>query len=203
MSQQISAIERLLSLPPLFRGSDLTIRFQWTSKAASQYLYLWKKRGLIQALGGHSDVFANLLKSPTPNWDHALLRAMPSAVIVGVEALRTAGWTTQIQHRPSVAVDKSQAVFSVDYFDVCPLPSSWFAKVKPGLQRHQENIPVLKPAWALADMLSREGWGACGLDPDDIEWDIITAQDEADWEKACQAFGMTKTALLNLEGAPA
>lgn len=50
---------------------------------------------------------------------------------------------------------------------------------------------------------SREGWGACGLDPDDIEWDIITAQDEADWEKACQAFGMTKTALLNLEGAPA
>ncbi len=99
--KQVSAIERLQSLPPLFRGADLTVRFQWTSKTASQYLYLWKRRKLVQELGGHSDVFANMLMTRQPNWEQALLLAMPSALLVGVEALRQAGWVTQVQHNPS------------------------------------------------------------------------------------------------------
>lgn len=210
MKKQISAIERLLSLPPLFRGSDLTVRFQWTSKTASQYLYLWKLRGLVKGLGGHSDVFANLLKSPAPNWEQALLMAMPSAIVVGVEALRRAGWTTQIQRKPTVAVRADQSIFSLDNsapqhdmaieayqasgfegFMVQARSAAWFQKVSNGGMLLSENgAPVLKPAWALVDMLATEGWGKCGLWQDDIDLGEMTSADESDWAAACAAFDL-------------
>lgn len=210
MKKQISAIERLLSLPALFRGGDLTVRFQWTSKTASHYLYLWKRRGLVRGLGGHSDVFANLLKDPTPNWHRALLMAMPSAILIGVEALRRAGWTTQIQRRPTIAVRAGQPIFALDKsaapkgsaigayvascfegFMVQTRSATWFKKVGSGAMRLSEHeAPVLKPAWALADMLATEGWGKCGLWKDDIYLDDMTTEDESDWAAACVVFGL-------------
>ena len=82
MKKTISAHERLTLLPAVFRGADLTVRFQWTSKTASHYLYLWKRRGLVASLGGHSDVFANLVVGREPDWEAGLRLAMPSAVLV-------------------------------------------------------------------------------------------------------------------------
>jgi len=210
MKKQISAIERLLSLPLLFRGSDLTVRFQWTSKTASHYLYLWKQRGLVRGLGGHSDVFANLLKSPAPNWEKALLMAMPSAIIVGVEALRRMGWTTQIQRKPTVAVRADQPVFTLsksvsqkimvieshhaygfEGFIVQTRSAAWFESVNNGGVLSPENgAPMLKPAWALADMLATEGWENCGLWKDDIDLGGMTSGDESDWGAACEVFGL-------------
>jgi hypothetical protein len=190
MRQQISAIARLQSLPPVFRGADLTIRFQWTSKAASQYLYLWKRRGLVQALGGHSDVFINLLTNPNPD-RKAVSMAMPSAVIVGIEALRLAGWTTQVPRRPAIAVNAKQSVFRIDDFEVLPRDPAWFETINHGLQGERvSGLLVLRPAWALADMLRTHGWGGCGLWPDDIDLDGFR-QDEADWATACATFGVS------------
>ncbi|MBA3057415.1 MAG: hypothetical protein KJ614_06610 [Gammaproteobacteria bacterium] len=196
MRQQTSAIVRLQSLPPVFRGADLTVRFQWTSKAASQYLYLWKRRGLVRGLGGHSDVYANLLMDPNPNWAKALLAAMPSAIVVGVEALRQAGWTTQVPHRPAVAINAKQPVFNIDPYEVMERDSKWFEAASAGIVGERaDGLPVLKPAWALADMLQDQSWGDCGLWPDDIEWSEITAQDEQDWQTACRAFDLPQTKL--------
>ncbi|THF67263.1 hypothetical protein E6C76_02480 [Pseudothauera nasutitermitis] len=196
MRQQTSAIVRLQSLPPIFRGADLTIRFQWTSKAASQYLYLWKRRGLVQGLGGHSDVYANLLTNPRPDWEKAVLTAMPSAVAIGIEALRQAGWTTQVPHRPSVAVNARQSVFNVAPFEIVARDPKWFEAARSGIQGDRAlGLPVLRPSWALADMLRTHGWGKCGLWPDDIDWDEIGEQDEADWQAACTAFGMACRSL--------
>jgi hypothetical protein len=198
MSQQTSAIVRLQSLPPVFRGSDLTVRFQWTSKAASQYLYLWKRRGLVKGLGGHSDVYANLLTSPTAQWEKALLMSMPSAVTIGVEALRQAGWTTQVPHRPGVAVNSKHSVFSADPFEISGRDPKWFEQAKAGFQADRSmGLPTLRPAWALADMLRTQGWGACGLQPDDIDWDAVTHEDEADWQAACEAFNLPCSPLLD------
>lgn len=191
MKQRTSALERLRSLPPLFRGADLTVRFQWTSKTASHYLYLWKRRSLVHALGGHSDVFANLLVAPRPDWDAAVRLAMPSAVGIGVDALRKAGWTTQIQRRPTLAVNKRDSVFSTEPFEIVGRSPEWFDLVRPGIEGYRDpGLPLLRPAWALADMLHIDGWGHCGLHPDDIEWDEVTGKDEADWQKACAAFGL-------------
>lgn len=187
--KQTSAISRLQELPPVFRGSDLTVRFQWTSKTASQYLYLWKRRGLVDALGGHSDVFANLLASQHPDWEEALRTAMPSAMLIGIEALRRAGWTTQVPRRPAAAVDVTQSVFKTERFEVLPRDPMWFAAVRPGVLGDRDGgLPRLRPAWALADLLRTSGWGSCGLWPDDLEWTEITRKDSVEWPVACKAL---------------
>ncbi len=198
-ARQISAFERLRDLPALFRGGDLTRRFGWTSKSASQYLYLWKRRGLVQALGGHSDVYANLLANRQPDWDRALLMAMPSAVLIGVEALRRAGWTTQVIPRPTVAIKAGQAAFKTGYFDVVSAAPRWFDQRSRGIaDGAREGLRTLRPAWALADQLQDAGWGRGGLSPDDIEWSEISRADERDWRVACEALGLPRTELRDL-----
>lgn len=194
--KQISAIARLQDLPAVFRGADLTVRFQWTSKTASQYLYLWKKRGLVDGLGGHSDVFVNLLASKQPDWEKALQAAMPSAVIVGIEALRRARWTTQVPQRPNIAVDVTQSVFSTERFEISPRDHAWFAATRAGILNDRNGtLPQLAPAWALADLLRESEWGSCGLWPDDIEWSEVTPVDEAQWRGACEVFKMPDSEL--------
>lgn len=199
MKQQISAIERLQSLPPVFRGADLTIRFQWTSKTASQYLYLWKNRGLVEGLGGHSDVFVNLMVNGNPNWEKALLTAMPSVVLIGIEALRQAGWVTQVPYRPSVAVDAGGPVFSTERYEIAQRDQDWFKMCSAGVVHEQsDTLPRLSPAWALADLLREPGWGECGLHPTDIEWSEVTPQDEAEWRIASEAMGLPEPKLMSM-----
>ncbi|MDO8442108.1 MAG: hypothetical protein Q7S97_13100 [Polaromonas sp.] len=201
--KQVSAIERLQSLPAVFRGADLTVRFQWTSKTASHYLYLWKRRRLVEDLGGHSDVFANLLVNRQPNWEKALLIAMPSAVVIGIEALRLAGWTTQVPSRPAVAVNARQSVFKTERFEINPREPKWFDAVRCGIIGDKSGgLPTLAPAWALADLLREFEWGACGLWPDDIEWAEITPQDEDIWKSACKAFDLPDVDLLSQVESP-
>lgn len=200
-SPQVSAIERLQSLPALFLGGELTRRFEWTSKSASQYLYLWRRRRLVEPLGGHSDVYANLLVDRNPDWGRAFVMAMPSSLAIGVEALRQAGWTTQILTRPTVAVMRNQRIFKVDRFDIRPQPERWFRAIRrPGavLKDSQSGLPRLAPAWALADLLRKERWGAFGLWPDDIDWDEVTAADRVAWSDAVVAFGFDAAKLSEL-----
>lgn len=195
---QVSAFERLRDLPALFRGGDLTRRFGWTSKTASQYLYLWKRRGLVQGLGGHSDVYANLLASRHPDWGGAVVMAMPSAVLVGIEALRRAGWTTQLVQRPTVAVKSAHPVFKTDHFDLVTRDPHWFDQVAPGIEGGVgEGLRTLRPAWALADLLHDTGWEHTGLSPDDIEWSQA-ATAERDWRAARKAFGLAPVALSDM-----
>ncbi len=193
---QISAFERLRDLPALFRGGDLTQRFRWSSRSASQYLYLWKRRGLVQSFGGHSDVYANLLASRHPDWERALIMAMPSALLIGIEALRRAGWTTQVPQRPTVAVKAGHAVFKTEHFDVVTRTPRWFDQVAPGiLGASPEGLRALRPAWALADQLKSGGWEREGFSPDDVEWPEISRADERDWRAACEALGLPRTTL--------
>ncbi len=196
--RNVSAFDRLRKLPALFRGSDLTVRLQWDSKKTSHYLWLWKRRNLVRPLGGHSDVFANLVVDARPNWEAALLLARPSAVIVGVECLRRAGWTTQIPHRPEVAVDASLPMISTEHFDVERRPDAWFAAIAPGLIEDDtasidpasRSAPSLRPAWALVDLLARADRNACALAPDDIDWSMVTPREREDRVAAEAALGV-------------
>ncbi|MDR1850003.1 MAG: hypothetical protein LBQ75_08180 [Zoogloeaceae bacterium] len=209
MKRHISSFERLHDLPPIFHRDDLTQRFQWSDKIASQYLYLWKKRELVQGLGGHSNVFANRLVAPKPNWDIALFMAMPSAVIIGVDAINWSHRTTQFPYRIDVAVASNQPVFKIAppmpkfTYVICPRSPEWFEKVYRGngMHDHREDgaLSVLKFAWALADMLVTDGWERCGLGPDDIEWEEVTEEDKSDWIAASKAFGLPPTELMDHE----
>jgi len=190
--KRISAIERLDMLPAFFRGSDMTMRFGFSSKTASQYLYMWQKKGLVEGLGGRSDVWANLLVDRRPNWEYAIRIAMPSSIIIGIEALRRAGWTTQIPARPTVAVNSNERYYRVNRFNTQPRSARWFKESNAGIQRPEYigDLPMLSPGWALADLLREKEWGKFGLHRDDIEWEEVTPKDEEDWEHACHAYGL-------------
>jgi len=193
---QVSALQRLQALPAIFTGPQLTIRYQWTSKQASHYLWLWRQRGLVEAFGGHSDVYANLLVDPRPDWSQALLMAMPSAVVVGVEALRQAGWITQVPTRPAVAIRSTQQLYDNPHFDIERRPASWFEATRTAREPSlSSTLPVLSPAWALADMLNRSSWAECGLTPDDIDWDAPTDEDRVQWALACSALKVSADSL--------
>lgn len=199
---QVSAFERLRDLPALFRGGDLTRRFGWTSKTASQYLYLWKRRGLVQGLGGHSDVYANLLAGRDPDWEGAVVIAMPSAVLIGIEALRRAGWTTQLVQRPTIAVKSGCPMFQTEHFDAVNRDPHWFDQVAPGIEGSPDaGLRTLRPAWALADLLHHAGWEHGGLSPDDIEWSQAAGA-ERDWRAARKAFGLVPVALSDMGVSP-
>lgn len=197
-----SAYDRLRQLPAYFRGSEAGVRFGWSSKTTSQYLYNWQGRGYIERFGGHSDVYANLVVNPKPNHDIMLRLAMPSAIIIGVDALRRAGWTTQIQWAPDVAVPRSARIYRADRFNIMPFPATWFRQnagraipATPSNGRNSRALAgpaVLEPEFALAEMLERHnGWSGTGLDPDDIDWPNRPFEN-ARWCEALQHFGLTE-----------
>lgn len=196
---QVSVLDRLRALPSVFRGADLTVRFGWTSKNASQYLYLWGRRGLVSGLGGHSDVFFNLLTHPEPDLPAAVRMVMPTATIVGTEALRQAGWSTQIDQRPDLAVSNDQAQFTLSAFNVTPRSPKWFDTTRAGMAPAEGlGLSVLRPAWALADLLRKRDWEDFGLMPDDIDWSEVTDQDHQDWDHARLAFRLDAPDLNDL-----
>lgn len=188
----ISAVQRLLDLPEVFTGGDLTIKFQWKSATASTYLAQWRRAGLVRSLGGRSDVHMNLVRNRAVSTEVALRRAYPRAIKVGVDVLRQAGWTTQIPTTVEVAIPQSSAPHSVDGFVLSRRSERWYAAVAPGIERVASGIDQLKPAWALADMLARtrDGRvrGAWLIDPEDL--DIDSAFADKEMPKALAQLGL-------------
>jgi len=149
------------------------LRFGWTSKIASQYLYLWGQRGFVEPLGGHSDVHVNRLVAPRPDWE---------------QALRRAGWPTQIPARPDIAVRSDQLVYKVPRFEIMLRPDDWLKAVGPGRLRGG-SLPVLAPGWALADLVTSAGWGMFGLDPHDIDTESGSFEDDPGFRQAMVVLG--------------
>lgn len=192
-----SAIKRLQGVPEIFTGGDLTMLFGWTSPVASTYLANWKRAGLVKSLGGRSDVHMNLVANRRANPELALIRAFPMAVKVGADALREAGWTTQIPRRPEVAVPQPGPRYKIDGFDLSGRTQKWFTSVRPGMDISSGSLARLRPAWALADMVVRALDGrvrdAWLLAPDDL--DLEEAGRDPELAAASKAFGLKEDAL--------
>jgi hypothetical protein len=192
MAAYVSALDRLRELPAVFSGRDLTVRFAWTAALASSYLAQWRRAKLVRSLGGHSDVHMNLVAQPQADEQRALRMAFPRAVVLGAEVLRGAGWTTQVPHRPDVAVPVSGPRYAVEGFNLEPRTERWYARVSPGVQQVAGSVARLAPAWALADMIARAQdarvRGAWLLAPDDIDLDAARA--DAALPQALHAFGL-------------
>ena len=195
-----SAIERLRAMPEIFTGSELTVLFGWKSGIASSYLAHWRKAGLVQSLGGRSDVHMNLIRNPQPNTEQALRRVYPNAIKVGVDRLRAAGWITQIPARQEVAIAPTNSRYSIEGFELVTRPEKWFQTVKPGTDKAADGIDRLKPAWALADMISRAQdrrvHNAWLPDPEDIDLPSMdTTQKSNDLHVAWRAFTLAPETL--------
>ena len=148
----------------------------------------------MEEMGGRSGVFANLAVDQYPNWELGLRIVAPTAVVIGIEILRRAGWTTQIPYVPTVAVNLTQLtqrIQPVEHFELVGQSQEWYSEIAGGIRSGEGvALPHLEPAWALADLIKREGWCDCGLGPDDIYWDTITEHDQAEWSNACTALGL-------------
>lgn len=195
-----SGLARLRLLPEIFTGSELTVLFGWKSAIASSYLAQWRKAGLVKSLGGRSDVHMNLIRNPQAHPELALRRTFPTAVKVGIDQLRVAGWTTQIAARPEVAIPPTSSHYSVEGFDLVTRPAQWFQTVKPGTDQAADGLDSLRPAWALADMLSRAQdkrvRNAWLPDPEDIDLPAPdTQRAQQDLQAAWHAFGLAPEAL--------
>lgn len=194
MTQRIytSAVSRLAALPEVFTGGDLTVLLGWKSGICSSYLAQWRKAGLIQSLGGRSDVHMNLVRNRQVNPEQALRRAFPQAVKVGVDILREAGWTTQIPSALDVAVPTGCSLYDLPGFTLSTRTAKWFQRVVPGTDKVQQGIDRLQPAWALADMLARAQdarvRNAWLLDPEDL--DLESVRRDKKINVALQAFGL-------------
>jgi hypothetical protein len=187
-----SSLQRLRELPATFSGRDLTVKFQWSSATASQYLANWRRAQLVRALGGHSDIYMNLVVAPQADLEQALRRALPEAVLIGADVIRQAGWTTQILQVPDIAILHSSPRYKLIDFNQQTRSAKWFKRVRPGLIDPHGGVRRLAPAWALADMLNRfldrRVKGAWLVAPDDLEWDDIAAAPDA--ATALAAFGL-------------
>jgi len=204
-----SSLQRLRELPATFSGRDLTVKFQWSSATASQYLANWRRAQLVRALGGHSDVYMNLVVAPQADLEQALRRALPEAVRIGADVIRQAGWTTQILQLPDIAVLSSSPRYKLIDFSLQTRSPKWFELVRPGLTHPHGGIRRLAPAWALADMLDRfldrRVKGAWLVAPDDLEFDEIA--EDLDAPAALAAFGLapdsfTPAAYARIHDAP-
>jgi hypothetical protein len=187
-----SAINRLATLPEVFTGGDLTVLFGWKSAICSSYLAQWRKAGLIKSLGGRSDVHMNLVRHRQVSPEAALRRAFPQAIKVGVDILREAGWTTQIPSLIDVAVPTASSLYNLEGFTLTTRTPKWFQCVAHGVDKVQQGIDRLQPAWALADMLARaqdarvrKAWL---LDPEDL--DLESVRNDKHAAKALEAFGL-------------
>lgn len=195
-----SAIERLRLMPEIFTGSELTVLFGWKSAIASSYLANWRKAGLVKSLGGRSDIHMNLVRNPHISPELALRRAFPLAILVGVDRLRAAGWTTQIPTLPEVAIGLTSSRYSINGFALTVRPEKWFQTVKPGVEKVAGGIDRLRPAWALADMISRaqdrrvrHAWL---LDPDDLDLQsALHSNKRSDLAAALHAFELAPDCL--------
>jgi len=195
-----SAVQRLRALPEVFTGSDLTVLFGWKSGIASSYLAHWRRAGFVKSLGGRSDVHMNLVRNPQVSPELALRRAFPAGIKVGLDRLRAAAWTTQIPARPEVAIGPTSSRYRIEGFELVTRPEKWFQTVKPGTARASDGLDSLRPAWALADMISRaqdkrvrHTWLP---DPEDMEWPgLTTASVQNDLQAAQRAFALAPESL--------
>ena len=123
------------------------------------------------------------------------------SVLTGVRVLNAWHWSTQCMYRPDLAMIEPVWMLSDDFWPV-QRSKEWFEKVKPGIAPEPDlwfwDIPMLKPAWVMADILAENGGWSIHLAPDDIEWDVVMPQDEVEWKAACQAFDLPYQPLSEL-----
>jgi hypothetical protein len=186
--RRASAIERLRALPPVFRSSDLSLRFGWSTHEAGEYLRRWKRRDLVKPTGPRAGVYFNLISQASAAETHleeAIATLFPSAVVVGAAVLHQAGWITQIPRQLDVAVLRRRTFPAVKGVVLHPRSIFWYRLVHSRLERTEgQGVPRLDPAFALADALKyRDGWVP---EADDVEFP--EAEDAPRFLRACKTL---------------
>lgn len=190
MSVQMSAVERLRSLPDVFTSNNMSSIFGMSRASVDNTIARWRKAGLVETMGMRkAGVHFNLLRRPDAHdalmsdalW---LLLRVPH-VLGGGGALHAAGWTTQRHHVHEVCVGVSTRSPCVPTgltgVNVLARPIKWMSILFQNAEANEQasgGIPMLSPAMALADswLANQRGTGRVANtrmawlpDSDDVE----------------------------------
>lgn len=186
----------LIDLPVVFDLDELIAWSDGNRSLAITRLHRWEINFLVQRFKQDSFVYFNLKKDPAAPVkfsDHAMIKAYPGAMIAGVSALHRAGWTTQIPAKTEFLVDQSSVDDSETFSSFSLMPRTDY---KLGILRSHVlpgDVPVLEPAWALADLLLHDLWRPS---EDDLEMDEI----EHERPRIEQAFHVLGVPIEKLPG---
>jgi hypothetical protein len=100
--------EQLASLPDVFSLAEMRRILEYPTHSAHITLKRWMDKGFIEPLAPRSGVYFNLEKNKKARNEHlalAISRKYPVVRIIGPHVLANHGWTTQIQHYYSLAVN--------------------------------------------------------------------------------------------------
>lgn len=185
----------------MFSGSDVTQVMGVSDQAASVMLHRWKQADLVRPLGGRSDVFFNLLVQHEwmKNFQYAIRRAMPFARLVGPEAWRVRGWTTQIQYQLDVVIPTKADSYAIEGLRVHRRGVRWSRAVAHGqVAPMRGRLIALTPSYALADALLAQAAAArsgemaepapWAPDPDDLYADTASRSDIREFRAAVKSL---------------
>lgn len=195
-----SNFDRLRKLPAVFSGAELARALSISPESFFVYVSRLKKAEFIRPLGGHSDIYFNLVRDL--QWEkhlrHAIARAIPSAIELGANPLYNAGWSTQRPKKLEVAV-LSNGKGARSKFDTVSLSTRrprWFEAVThgEGIAASSGGLLTLKPAWALADAALSPSADDYRPGPDELYLDSAGARETQEFCKAAKllskAFGV-------------
>lgn len=155
-----SVADRLRDLGPVFSIQDMRIHFNISSEQASLYMKRWSERGHIQKFA--PGVSFNTLffpEAPDQKIGLALTKVLRRPfVMIGGSSLYHSGWTTQVHHQMEIAVPIMRGKTSLPKIEggirLIPRSVTTFNKLNAQINAGAsggENIPVVMPAYALAD----------------------------------------------------
>lgn len=182
------AYKRLRLLPEAFTTKTLAASLGGDEKLASVYLYRWRKDGLIKSIGPRAGLHFNLLRNPSADKDlflEGVAFLFPGAVIGGVSAVHSAGWTTQIPRSIEIMVPSRRSFPEIDDCSLSSRSRQWVKMARNHLVT-PGPVPTLSPAFAMADLWATGDWRP---DPDDIEWDMVNP------EHLQEAFNLFEVAI--------
>ncbi len=216
--RRMSAVERLRSLPEVFSTREAMVAFGCDQAVADVTMHRWRTAGLIESMGPRkAGVHYNLLRDPQgpqTRRDEALWKLLGRFhALTGGPALHAGGWTTQ-RHRllevVTVVTPKMPTVPTGLYgIALQPRPAAWMHELMNAALEAGETeggIPLLPPAWALADAIlahARQVGPSVNAPlpwlpaPDDVEIDGEEALDTV--RAALVALGATPEEMGTLE----
>lgn len=209
MTSRISPFHLLSGMPPVFDLRELEILSGTSHEYAITLAYRWRRAGYIEMFA--EEVYFNLVRDPQAREHHlplAVEKALPLPHLkIGMSALHEAGWTTQIDKKPELAVLTTRTVRGwkkLNHVTVEGRGSRWFDVAWRNSYEGTGGFRYLNPAYALVDcIMARERFLALpperrkkAWDQNAVIWhpdpDDVDIQDPAD---AVQSLAMATEEL--------
>ncbi len=178
-------------MPDVFSIDQLQKATQVSRHAIRMMLARAHADGLVAPAGPRSGIYYNFVRNPERRIEEAARMAIPSAVLIGPSALHWHHATSQRSHLLTVSWLKNRRQpYMPAIHDVIAVARSieWYRSIAGHIAPGPGGLPVLDPAFAIADMrLNGGGDDIPVLEEGDLDLDDADI-DEGDVSEALAVF---------------